>query len=115
MPRPQFTLRALLVTTTVLAGPCAWVAHNANIVRQRKAVDPSSWSLRFMADERPERSLPWLRRVLGDEAIARIYYSANRDPDGSELRRARALFPEAAIQPMPPLKPILVRIGPPPR
>ncbi len=113
MPRPQFSLRALLVATTVIAGPGAWVAHNANLVRQRKAMDSSSSSFRFFTDGRPERSLPWLRRALGDEPIGGIYYDADRDPDGSELRRARELFPEAEIRPVGPPTPVYGRIGPP--
>ena len=106
MPRRfQFSLRALLVVTAVIAGPCAWVAYNANIVRQRKAMEAefvliSNSSLHFvgrLGGQMRKQSLPWLCRALGDEPIEALSYMADRDPDGSELRRARELFPEAEI------------------
>jgi hypothetical protein len=103
MSRFQFSLRTLLVATTIIAGPCTWVAYNANLVRQRKAIRsrigiPGYCFLDGSLGPGPGHPLPWLRRALGDEPVERLVYIANRDPDGSELRRARAWLPETEIQ-----------------
>ena len=107
--RFQFSLRTLLVVTTVIGGPCAWVAYNTNLVRQRNAmrsgfrsgfsVPGASCFLHRVADQPlgPGHPLPWLRRALGDKPVQRLLYMPDRDPDGSELRRAEALFPETEI------------------
>jgi hypothetical protein len=128
IPRPQFTLRALLVAMLVVGASFAWVAHNANLVRQRNAMrsgfDITGSCFLSFHDKLlgPEHRLPWLRRALGDEPIERLLYVANRDPNGCELSRARALFPEAEIREIraarhPPGEPykVFVRSGPPPR
>lgn len=95
-----------MVATTIVAATCAWVAHNAALVRQRQTMrevlrakrDPcfrEEWCM----VERREQPLPWLRQVFGDEPLRALLYTANRDPDGSELRRMRSIFPEAEIVP----------------
>lgn len=110
MPRPlQFSLRALLVATAIIAGPCAWIAYNAPIVRQRKAMErrfvhSSNSSVHFvgrLGGQRRKQSLPWLRRTFGDRPIEALSYMPDRDPDGLELRRVHSLFPEARILEMP--------------
>jgi hypothetical protein len=102
--RFQFSLRALLVATALVAGPVAWVAHNANFVSQRKAmwlwIRDSGHSCFDDVGAKPlgpERPLPWLRRALGDWPVRVLFYLPDGDPDGSELRRVRSLFPEAEI------------------
>lgn len=47
--------------------------------------------------ERQEQPLTWLRQLFGDEPLRALLCSADRDPDGSELRRMRSIFPEAEI------------------
>jgi hypothetical protein len=106
MPRRfQFSLRPLLVTMAVLAAPCAWVAHNARMVRQREATRLEFWVGGDLSCFLPigentipfEQHLPWLRRVLGDDIGRVLLYMPDGDQSGSKLLRVRSLFPEAEI------------------
>jgi hypothetical protein len=106
MPRRfQFSLRALLIATALFACTCGWVAHNANIVRQGQAISlgfdgysgHSSFRIIGAKPFGSEPSIPWFRRALGDWPVEVLFYTPRGDPDGSELRRVRSLFPEAEI------------------
>lgn len=44
-----------------------------------------------------DATVPWLRRMLGDYAVHILFYDPAGDRDGTKLRRARSLFPEAEI------------------
>ena len=98
MPRPQFTLRALLVAMLVVGATLAWVAHNARIVRERQAtLDRFSGRLYIMDDMREVPvELPWIRRVLGDRAIPALYDEL-AEPEREQVQLLRRLFPEAKI------------------
>jgi hypothetical protein len=100
--RFQFSLRTLLMLTAVFGGPCAWVAHNGIVVRERKAMREVFPTGKYCCHEEwcvahREQTLPWLRRVFGDEPVNALHYIPDLDRDGSELRRVRSLFPESEI------------------
>jgi hypothetical protein len=104
MPRPQFTLRALLVATVAVACLLSWIGQNVNTVRQRRLFIERSWEgngsvklLRSFGGIPRRNELPWLRRTIGDAPAAIILYDRERDPTGTELTRAKLLFPEAAL------------------
>lgn len=62
-----------------------------------RASDDSCFREEWCMVERQEQPLTWLRQLFGDEPLRALLYSADRDPDGSELRRMRSIFPEAEI------------------
>jgi hypothetical protein len=94
----QFSLRTLMIAVTVLAVPCAYVAGQAKIVRERRA------ELNRVVDGRlleicgngEKRVIPWIRRILGDQRVGSIKVQTGMD--GRELDRLRLLFPEASVE-----------------
>jgi hypothetical protein len=88
-PRLQFRLRTLLIVVATLAVPCAYLAHEAKIVRQRRAmlrtVDAAGG--RYLAiNERDLNGgglpagvtgLGWIRRFLGDVTVVEIDFHAS--------------------------------------
>lgn len=92
--RFQFHLRTLLTVVAIFAIPCAYVGHQAEIVRGRKAMlDNEHLTLSLMPPARSE--LPRLRLWLGDADYAAIY--ADPIVSDSELERYRMAFPEAEV------------------
>lgn len=103
MPRPQFSLKALLVATGVVALPLAWLAHNANVVRQRNAIlaqftggGPLWIGDAIRGDPKPAE-LPWIRRALGDHQVPALFWEREYGVESAFIRRLRKLFPEARI------------------
>ena len=106
MPRFQFSLRALLVTTAVLAGAMAWLTYNAKIVQERKAAWPflDAGMRGWPACTRPDiprqsgADVSWIRRMMGDRPmVTLVYYPDKDDVDRSGLARIERVFPEAEI------------------
>ena len=104
MPRPQFTLRSLLVAMLVVACPLAWIANDMNAVRRRRLLIAQGYNLHgAIAIGGQLRGMPaqpdisWLRRLLGDSPKGIIFYFRELDSTGDELARAKALFPEATV------------------
>jgi hypothetical protein len=113
--RFQFRLRTLLILVTLLAGVCGYVAWQAKIVKERKAVadlvqhyegavywtsevkraSPMASGLRIWEDHivLPLRKVSGLRRWLGDDAATYILYRMQMPKD--EITRMKAAFPEA--------------------
>ncbi len=107
----SFSLRSLLIATTVLG---VWLGWETSVVRQRTQVRKeleATREYRFTtAAEYAERyggspppgavaAIPLVRRWLGDRAIQEIwYYSA---PQPAERERIARVFPEAAIDQIP--------------
>jgi hypothetical protein len=101
--RFQFRLRTLMIGVTLLAVPMAFVAHEEQIVRERKLLlnrapvfEPcDNW-----------RGISWVRRMLGDEAVGIIQLVVASSDE--EVERYQTAFPEASIHrsivPLPPLK-----------
>lgn len=117
--RCRFKLRSLFVLLTVLAVVLAWGTHNYRIVEQRKAFRPQfndhDFSVRAAAVFKfdaagltpyPRPELPWIRRLFGDSPTSDLIYDPDADPDGSQLRRTRELFPEAKIWGWPQIEPL---------
>jgi hypothetical protein len=116
--RFQFRLRTLMIGVTLLAAACGYVAWQAKIVKERKAVAdlvqhyqvsvywssevkralPAASGLRIWQDGivLPLREVSWLRRWLGDDAATFILYRMQMPKD--EIARMKAAFPEAYFE-----------------
>jgi hypothetical protein len=117
--RFQFSLRTLMIGVTLLAAACGYVAWQAKIVQERKAVadlvqyryngavywssevkrlSPTASGLRILQDGivLPLREVSWLRRWLGDDAATYILYRMQMPKD--EITRMKAAFPEAHFE-----------------
>jgi hypothetical protein len=108
MPRHrfQFRLRTLLIVVTIAAAGCAYLGHEWRIVQHRKALlkttdclwepwsaemrNPGGLGLR-VPSEPP--SIPFVRRLLGDEPIFFFGQFSNTSKD--EVEELHAAFPEA--------------------
>jgi hypothetical protein len=105
--RFQFRLRTLMIGVTLLAIPCGYLGWQKKIVADR-------WALRFEIKKmgptdngyakgvidrananEPERAIPWLRLMLGDQAIRFVALPTNVSKD--YLQRVKETFPEADI------------------
>ena len=108
-PRPrrwfQFSLRSLLIVVTLLAVPLGYVGWQARIVNER-------WTIRkelvgmidneqrrgyidlATADE-TERAVPWIRTLIGDQAVHAILLPLS--VSNEYRKRVRAIFPEADV------------------
>jgi hypothetical protein len=103
----QFSLRSLMIGGTLLAIPCGYVGWQKKIVADR-------WALRFEIKKmgptdngnakglidrtnanEPERAIPWLRLLLGDQAIRFVALPTNISK--AYLERVKETFPEADI------------------
>jgi hypothetical protein len=103
----QFSLRTLLIGVMLLAGMCAYVAHEATIVRQRhEAVNVYQVLVGYSVDvdDRPGGKAietrfpqaPWPLRLFGEDGYAQIIVPHPASDD--EIRRLEYLFPEATIE-----------------
>jgi hypothetical protein len=98
----QFSLRTLLIGVTLLAVACAYLAHQARIVNDRKAmmqtlaheggrVLSAAESAEHMASQ-PEPRLNWIRQLLGDEYVCGLYIPPTTpEPVAAKIKAA---FPE---------------------
>jgi hypothetical protein len=115
----RFSLRTLLLLVTAL---CTWLGWESSVVRARRAllkelnVNPAftvttaaEWSRRYPTGflGQPAKTVPFVRRRLGDEAIQEIgYYKHFPDAARIDLKRLARVFPEAALrEDHPPLNP----------
>ena len=111
--RFQFSLRSLMIGVTLLAVACAYVAWQARIVRDRKAMmirlrdlggvcntpdeirDFFSASYKRSIDMNRLPMLPWIRRWLGDQAVYQMWIPESASShDAAEIEQA---FPEAKV------------------
>jgi hypothetical protein len=107
----SFSLRSLLVVITLV---CVWLAWESSIVRQRQRMlgelrashafqitTAKNWAESFPAGNAPQPAarIPWLRRLLGDEAIQEVgYFRHMVGPTTPSVERVAKLFPEAKVQ-----------------
>ena len=111
--RFQFRLRTLLIGVTLFAVPCAYVAHEAKIVRERKAwyvshpappvpeiisrsVDQGMFGGPIVSYGDESQNPSFVRQVLGDGPAGTVVVSPNASVE--EKKRVRLLFPEAVIE-----------------
>jgi hypothetical protein len=101
----RFSTRTLLVAVTIL---CVWLGWQVHIVRERKRL--REWAIEhggyvnveyvatpFTAVVRPRRiSVPWYRKLLGDQAIATISFSRSWENE-EQAKEIDVYFPEADI------------------
>jgi hypothetical protein len=100
--RFQFRLRTLLIGVTFLAVACAYVAHEAKIVTERKAMVDRILHFEdgYITRDGPwgpidhNKSLPWIRRLLGDESIVAVDLPAGCTLTALEINE---VLPEAAV------------------
>jgi hypothetical protein len=112
--RFQFRLRTLMISVAVLAIPCAYVGWQENIVRERwamrkrvKEVDDGFVSVSVdrvvvvIEESGPQSrkesaiSIPWIRRLLGDEPIEQITLPSGTARE--ERQRIHKIIPEADL------------------
>ncbi len=102
-------LRTLMFLVTIL---CIWLALQLNQVRERqRARRELSGQFEFTTAEsyaamyvstppEPVASIPWSRRLFGDEAVQQIWYS-HGEPTPETIARAARIFPEASVSEIP--------------
>ena len=96
--RFQFRLRTLMIAVSLAAVPCAYVAHEAKIVRARNAwlssnrpVLPEALYLTREVLGNQEKGPSWIRVWLGDKSYREIWAQPEAMQDAAKL------FPEARI------------------
>jgi hypothetical protein len=105
----RFGLRTVFAALTVcalLAWGGVWLADTASLVRQRREALSTFSSL--PADS--QSSIPWIRRAIGDKAVAHILLGTWAPDD--EFQRAKQLFPEADVKRNDPWWDRLIEWGP---
>jgi hypothetical protein len=100
----QFRLRTLMIVVTLLAVPFAYVGQQAKIVRARLAVlkelktvvnGQRTGFIEHIADD-PRHSIPWIRKILGDEPMNCIFLPLSTAKEYRQ--RIRETFPEADVE-----------------
>jgi uncharacterized protein (DUF2342 family) len=95
--RFQYRLRSLLIGVALLAIACGYVARQAEIVSERRAMlDWINMHNGSVASQHQSSPIAWVRQLLGDRSIAHI--ALQPDTDRTEVQRIRRLFPEADIR-----------------
>ena len=92
----QFELRTLLIGIALLGAVGGYVAHEARIVRERRAWAASHIRLEYgpygrTSPRHPDHAPTALRRWLGDKDYNTIYVSSE------DVTAGAALFPEAEV------------------
>jgi hypothetical protein len=89
--RFQFSLRTLMIGVTLLAIPCAYVAHEYQTVQHRQAMLELGPSKLFNYMRGDDAKLPLVRRWLGDHAVLSFGFN---DPSEEKTQRYKEAFPE---------------------
>jgi hypothetical protein len=106
--RFQFSLRTLIIAVTLLSIPGGYVARQAKIVNDRRAmrakIDKTLAAGTHLADKRynPDCTIPWIRALLGDEPIDEIDLPITVSREDRD--RIRAVFPEAHLLALKPTR-----------
>ena len=94
----QYNLRTMLIGVAVLGIACAYVAHEARIVWERKAVLDEighTTGAKMLAGYPPERP-SWMRCLLGDVQTNVVFMMPENTPPGM-MHRIEEAFPEGAV------------------
>ncbi len=105
--RFQFRLRTLMIVVTALAPLFAYVGHQVQFVQKRKRLlewiaahhGETAIMRRNPGGPDSQPSVPWIRRILGDEGIAGVYFTPPLNSE--DLDRIIEAFPELR-EPLPP-------------
>lgn len=95
----------MLVAVAVLTVPLSWVAYNANLVRERRALrnvldrgDGSTREIAIVINGTVPLEVPWVRQLFGDFPATGFYWdNSGGNGDRKLLERMHQLFPEATI------------------
>jgi hypothetical protein len=91
----QFSLRTLLIAVTLSAVPLGYVGWEAKVVAGRRLLLESQCSCIVGEISDEKRTIPLIRRCLGD--IQCIHIVAKDEVTDAELERYRDAFPEAVV------------------
>src|SRR5262249_52744534 len=99
LPRFRYSLRTLLIVVAIAAVGCWWLRGQYLIVQARQEFRQNQSKVQFAYPgglvggvPAPDTSIPWCRRLMGDEAVAYVHIWAH---DESVIAKAKELFPEA--------------------
>jgi hypothetical protein len=87
-----------MIGVTLLAAACGYLAHEAKIARDRKAMVnrilfvEGGWTAH---NNEPIWSPPWIRRLLGDKSIDEVNLPVDSPLTAQEIN---AVLPEAHVQ-----------------
>jgi hypothetical protein len=95
----SFSLRTMFVVVTVFAIPLGWLAWEASVVRRRAICldEVTTGGGYYLTSKGANSRLPWIRQMMGDKFIERIYL---KDAPTKAMwhDRLTKVYPEAAIQ-----------------
>ncbi len=98
----RFKLRTILTATAIVAVTIwltmTWLSRTAKYIdeRQQALKSPSSeWAYRI-AGPGSKSSVPWFRRMMGDEPVETVLLGTWAAEE--EFQRAKSLFPEAHVE-----------------
>jgi hypothetical protein len=100
--RFQFSLRTLLAVVTVAAFACAWLTHEARVVKERKAMRERIEYVegRLSDEDYKNYSIAeepsFIRQLMGDRKVSAIHFPQTEISD-DDARRIKACFPGAAL------------------
>jgi WD40 repeat protein len=92
----QFSLRTLLIVVTLLAVVYGYLAHESQIMHERKVMLDLNMPIDSLSEKRSDESIPPIRRWFGDKAYEAIALG-NDGVSDALVQRYRDLFPEAQV------------------
>ena len=103
--RFQFRLRTLMIVVTLFCVVGGYVAHEAKIAMDRKAMLETGSDgpvVDFTVDKGKDAAIPSIRLWIGDHFFSSVHVKQKADID-----RYKAAFPEADVELPPPPQPAL--------
>jgi hypothetical protein len=98
----QFRLRSLLIVVTIVCATSGWLANQARVAWERRAMLDRLVGGYSVDDD--GAGISWVRHQFGDQGIGLIEFDVSMTND--ELDRYRTAFPEACIYRTPGAPPI---------
>ena len=100
---PRYSLCTLLILLAIGPPLGAWLVNAHRQVQERRPYfvrfneDTFALRMAWVETEGEISEVSWIRRLMGDAAIATLLYQPSADKSGEQLERVRRLFPEAKI------------------
>jgi hypothetical protein len=101
----QFRLRTLMTVVTIFCVVGGYVAHEAKITMDRKAMLETGSDgpvVDFTVDKSKDAAIPSIRLWIGDHFFSSVHVKQQAD-----INRYKAAFPEADVELPPPPQPTL--------